>query len=65
MFSESVLFERPDSTTIHKRPTALSWAFSFGLPPVHAGNRLILRVPGGRRHGVYRGQFAPFLPSVL
>jgi hypothetical protein len=22
-------------------------------------------VPGGRRHGVYAGQFDPFLPSVL
>jgi hypothetical protein len=51
--------------TIYKRPTALSWAFSFEFPPVHAGNRRILRVPGGRRHGVYRGQFDPFLPSVL
>lgn len=34
-------------TTKYKRPTAVSWAFSFVLPSVHAGNRHIPQVDAG------------------
>ncbi len=36
-----------DRATMIQRPTPLGWAFLFVLPPLHAGNRRILRVPGG------------------
>jgi len=32
-------------TTNPRRPTVLSWAFSFGTSPEHAGCGAILRVP--------------------
>ena len=49
----------PLATTI-QRPTFLGWAFSFVLPPEHAGQRPILRVLGGCQERCQRRSVCPF-----